>query len=165
MEFDPRDDKDSRDHEGFGPNDHRRGGSDDGRDGDDLRQPEITSRDPDHEARDLGLGPGDSRQSNGDNHGNDPVMVLAGPPATAVTNLGMYSRVTWTYREDASARSSAIETASTPCAVLKRERSRPSARFEWSPVVISATTAIDRSTLGPVICGICASWAWLRSPE
>ncbi len=47
-------------------------GSDIDRDWDDWRQPEIASRDRHDEARDLGRGAGDSRQSNGDNHGNDP---------------------------------------------------------------------------------------------
>ncbi len=71
MEFDPRDDYDSRDDERFGPDVHHRGGSDDGRDWDDWRQPEI-ARDRHDEASDLGRGPGDSRQSRGDHHGNDP---------------------------------------------------------------------------------------------
>jgi len=61
----------SRDDERFGPTGQRRGGSDDGRDWDDWRQPEI-ARDRHDEASDLGRGPGDSRQSRGDHHGNDP---------------------------------------------------------------------------------------------
>ena len=69
MEFDPRDDNDSRDDERFGPNGQRRGGSDNDRDWDDWRQPEIAARDRDDEARDLGRGPGDSRQSPGDQVG------------------------------------------------------------------------------------------------
>ena len=71
MDFDPRDDDDSRGDERFGPNGQHRGGSGDDRDRDDWRQPEITSRDRDDGARDLGRGPGKSRQSN-DEHGHDP---------------------------------------------------------------------------------------------
>jgi hypothetical protein len=72
MDCDPRDDYDSRDDECFGPDGQNRGGSDDDRDWDDWRQPEIASRDRDDEARDLGCGPGDSRQSNNDKHGHNP---------------------------------------------------------------------------------------------
>jgi hypothetical protein len=62
LEFDPCDGYDSRDDERFGSNSQRRGGSDNDRDWDDWRQPEIASRDRDDEARDFGRGPGDSRQ-------------------------------------------------------------------------------------------------------
>ena len=72
MDFDPRDDYDSRGDERFGPNGQRRGGSDDDRDRDDWGQREITSRDRTDDARDLVRGPGDSRQSNGGKQGHDP---------------------------------------------------------------------------------------------
>ena len=54
----------------------------------------------------------------------------AGPTATAITTRVMCSRATWTCREDASARSSAIEIVSTRCAAQNHERWQPSARFE-----------------------------------
>ena len=72
MDCDPRDDYDSRDDERFGPEGQCRGGSYDDRDWDDWRQPEIASRDRNNDARDLGRGPGASRQSNGGKHGHDP---------------------------------------------------------------------------------------------
>jgi uncharacterized membrane protein YgcG len=74
MDFDPRD-IDSRDDERFGMDRDRgsRGSSDDDRDWDDWRQPEIASRDRDDDTRKLGRGPSDdSRQSNSDGHGHDP---------------------------------------------------------------------------------------------
>jgi hypothetical protein len=73
MDFDPRD-CDSRDEERF----NTRGGKGGGFQGDldredDLRPPDIRSRDrDDNDARTLGRGPGDSRQSNGDERGRDP---------------------------------------------------------------------------------------------
>ena len=49
-----------------------RGGSDDDRDWDDWRQPEIASRERDDDARELGRGPGDdSRQSSSERDGDD----------------------------------------------------------------------------------------------
>src|SRR2546426_6306022 len=61
----------------------------------------------------------------------------AGTTASAATIRVTSSPATWTCREDANARSCTIVIASTRCAVQNRERSRLSARFEWSPVVIS----------------------------
>jgi hypothetical protein len=72
------------------------------------------------------------------------VMMLAGPTATVVTMPGMCSRVTWTCREDASARSFMFEIGSAPCAVRNRARSQRSEPFESSPVVISEITTIVR---------------------
>ena len=69
MDFDPRD-YDSRDEDRFSFERHRgRGSSSDDYDrDDDLRLPVGRSRDRDDEARDLGRGPGDSRQSNASGH-------------------------------------------------------------------------------------------------
>jgi hypothetical protein len=73
MEFDPREDYDSRDDERLGATGHRRGGSDDDRNWDDWRRPEIASRGRNNDARELGRGPGDdSRKSNSDARGQDP---------------------------------------------------------------------------------------------
>src|SRR5438128_3575582 len=74
MDFDPRD-YDSRDDQRVDPKGERasRGGSDDDRDWDDWRRPEIPVRDRDDQARELGRGPGDdSRQSNSDAYRQDP---------------------------------------------------------------------------------------------
>ena len=70
MDFDPRD-SDSRDDDRFNSLGSKRS-SDDGFDrDDDLRLPDIRSRDRgENDARDLGRGPGDSRQSN-DEHYRD----------------------------------------------------------------------------------------------
>jgi hypothetical protein len=86
----------------------------------------------------------------------------AGPTASAVTIRVMCSPATWTCREDVSARSCAIVIASTRCAVRNRESSQPSARSEWSPVVIFETTTIvlpirDRATFD-----ISVSRGWSR---
>ena len=59
-------------------------------------------------------------------------------PAIRVT----LSRATSICPASASARLFAIEIVNTRCAARNRERWRRSARFEWSPVVICATTAI-----------------------
>ena len=68
MDFDPRD-SDSRDDDRFNTRTST-GRSDDDSDRDDhLRLPDIRSRDRDeHDARDLGRGPGNSRQSNDEHH-------------------------------------------------------------------------------------------------
>jgi hypothetical protein len=141
MDFDPRDDYEPRADERFGPDGQNRGGSDDDRDWDDWSQPEIASRDRDDEARDLGRGPGDSRQSNNDKHGHNPRDAERWPDRDRDYDPRDVFTVTSTCREDASARSFTIEIASTRCAVRNPERWPPSARFEWSPVVISETTA------------------------
>src|SRR2546427_8702444 len=70
MDSDPRD-YDSRDDDriAFGTQRGDRGTSRDDLDrDDDLKLPESRSRDRDDGARDLGRGPGDSRQSSGDGH-------------------------------------------------------------------------------------------------
>src|SRR5579864_4541055 len=69
MDFDPRD-YDSRDDDRFAFGHARgKGTSHDDLDRDDhLRLPETRSRDRDDTARDLGRGPGESKQSNGDRH-------------------------------------------------------------------------------------------------
>ncbi len=70
MDFDPRDDYDSRDEARFGAKGERQG--DDDRDWDDWRQPGTGSRGRDDDVRELGRGPGDSRSSNVDRDGHDP---------------------------------------------------------------------------------------------
>jgi hypothetical protein len=64
MDFDPRDD-DSRDEERLNTREGNGGSNDLDRD-DDLRPPDARGRDRDDDARELGRGPGDSRQSNHD---------------------------------------------------------------------------------------------------
>jgi hypothetical protein len=78
MDFDPRDD-DSRNEERL--NTHGvKGRSHDDLDRDDvLRLPEARSRDRDDDARTLGRGPGDSRESNAGHHGPDPRDDARGP--------------------------------------------------------------------------------------
>ncbi len=73
MDFDPRD-YDSREEERFNTGGGKGGGFQEDLDReDDLRLPDIRSRDrDDNDARILGRGPGDSRQSNGDEHRHDP---------------------------------------------------------------------------------------------
>src|SRR5882762_5111226 len=72
MDFDPRD-CDSRDEERFNPGGGKRDSHDDLDRDDDVRLPETRSRDrDDDDARKLGRGPGDSRQSNADEQGRDP---------------------------------------------------------------------------------------------
>lgn len=64
MDFDPRD-SDSRDDDRFDTRGSKRSSDDDVDRDDDLRLPDIRSRDRDeNDARDLGRGPGDSRQFN-----------------------------------------------------------------------------------------------------
>jgi hypothetical protein len=67
FDFDPRD-SDSRDDDRFGQGRQR---ADDAHD-DDLKLPVSRSRGRDDNARDLGRGPGDSKQSKTDEHGSDP---------------------------------------------------------------------------------------------
>jgi hypothetical protein len=74
MDFDPRD-YDARDDDRSALDQHRgaRGNSHDDLDrDDDLRLPEAPARDRNDDARDLGRGPGDSRQSNAVKRGHDP---------------------------------------------------------------------------------------------
>ena len=74
MDFDPRD-YDSREDDRAALDRHRGGTGnsfDDLDRDDDLRSPDIPIRGRDHDARDLGRGPGDdSRQSNSEAHGHD----------------------------------------------------------------------------------------------
>jgi len=68
MDFDPRD-SDSRDDDPFNTRGSKDRSNDDVGREDDLRLPDIRSRDRDeNDARDLGRGPGDSRQSNDEHH-------------------------------------------------------------------------------------------------
>ena len=68
MDFDPRD-SDSRDDDRFNTRGSKDRSNDDVDREDDLRLPDIRSRDRDeNDARDLGRGPGDSRQSNDEHH-------------------------------------------------------------------------------------------------
>jgi DNA-binding MarR family transcriptional regulator len=72
MDFDPRD-YDSRDEERFNTGGGKGGFQGDLDREDDLRLPDIRSRDrDDNDARSRGRGPSDSRQSNGDEHRHDP---------------------------------------------------------------------------------------------
>jgi DNA-binding MarR family transcriptional regulator len=68
MDFDPRD-SDSRDDDRFNTRGSKDRSNDDVDREDDLRLPDIRSRDRDeNDARDMGRGPGDSRQSNDEHH-------------------------------------------------------------------------------------------------
>jgi hypothetical protein len=71
MDFDPRDYDDSRDEERFSTRDNNGGSHDDFDRGDDLTL-NVPSRDRDDDARELGRGPGDSRESNADKGDRDP---------------------------------------------------------------------------------------------
>jgi hypothetical protein len=70
FDFDPRD-SDSRDDDRFGHGRERGANSYDDHE-DDLKLPVSRSRDRNDDARDLGRGPGDSKQSKTDEHGSDP---------------------------------------------------------------------------------------------
>src|SRR6266540_2987249 len=70
MDFDPRD-YDSRDEERF--NTREDGGNGHDRlDRDDVSLLDVRSRDRDDDARELGRGPGDSRESKTGEHGREP---------------------------------------------------------------------------------------------
>jgi hypothetical protein len=71
MDFDPRD-SDSRDEERSNSRGGKGSSHDDFDHDDDLRLLDIRSRDRDDDTRELGRGPGDSRQSTADEHGRDP---------------------------------------------------------------------------------------------
>jgi hypothetical protein len=163
MDCDPRDDHDSRDDECFGPNSQRRGDSDNDRDWDDWRQLEIASRDRDDNVRDWDAGRATIRDSRTPKH---TARIFGkrrgGPTVIAVPTRVMSSPVTSSCREDASVRSSTIEIASTRCVAQHRERSRPSARFEWSPAVICVTTTIVLLSHVRATFVTCASRAWSR---
>jgi hypothetical protein len=86
MDFDPRD-YDSRDDDRSALDQHRRarGNSHDDLDrDDDLRLPEAPARDRNDDARDLGRGPGDSRQSNAVKHCTIRVLMPDGQSATTL---------------------------------------------------------------------------------
>ena len=142
MDFDPRD-YDSRDEERFTSRDNSSHDFD--RD-DDLRLPDDRGRDRDDDARELGRGPGDSRQSNHD--GQDSRDDARWPehernydPREAFTrdlNLprGHEREIVRDRDRD------------TPCAARRRAPSQPSALSEWSPVVIfETTTTVRRSAI------------------
>jgi hypothetical protein len=142
MDFDPRD-FDARDDER-----HRETGAD-GHDNhdDDLRLPDEGGRDRDDDARSLGRGPGDSRQSNNDTP--DPRDDTRWPerdrdaPGRNVDPREPFTRHVHLPRgpdreivRDRD-REYTLRGSETP-------RLQPSARFEWSPVVISEAIAIVR---------------------
>jgi hypothetical protein len=70
MDFDPRD-YDSRDEERFNTREDA-GNSHDSLDRDDVSLLDVRSRDRDDDARELGRGPGDSRESTTGEHGREP---------------------------------------------------------------------------------------------
>jgi len=70
MDFDPRD-FDSRDEERFNTREDKSSGHD-SLDRDDIWLLDVRSRDPDDDARELGRGPGDARESNTFEDGRDP---------------------------------------------------------------------------------------------
>ena len=74
----------------------------------------------------------------------------------------MSSHVTSICREDASVRSSTLETASTHCGVQNREHSQRSAHFEWPPVVICETSTIVLRTHGRATFDISVNRGWSR---
>ena len=82
MDFDPRD-FESRDEERSNARGSRSSQDDLDRD-DDLRLPDVRPRGrDDDDARTLGRGPGDSRQSNADEQGRDPRTMRGGRNASA----------------------------------------------------------------------------------
>lgn len=90
--------------------------------------------------------------------GEIPGTMRAGRIATASSPTARSirasrSRATSTCLVGWNERSCATAIANTPYAARRRERWRPSARFGWSPVVISEITAIVRSIHAQVTCG------------
>jgi hypothetical protein len=157
MDCDPRDDYDSRGDERLGPNRQRRGGSGDDPDRDDWGQREIASRDRKDDASDLARGPADSRQSNGGKQGHDPRDDARWPdrerdhaPRDVFTRHLDLPRG----REREIVHDRFVRT---PCVARSRERWRPSARFEWSPVVISEIATIGRLIPDRPTFGACVS--------
>jgi len=142
MDFDPRD-YDSRDDDryAFDRPRGRGGSSDDDRD-DDLRLPEPRSRDRDDGARDLGRGPGDSRQSK--NEGHDP-----------------RDDARWAER-DRDPRGAFRRDLNLPRRherEIVRDRDREYT-LRGSESRTLATVAL--SIRAPVICGTCANKVWSR---
>ena len=75
----------------------------------------------------------------------------------AIQNSETHSADMFTCRAGASVSSFTTAIASTRCAAPNRERSRPLAHFEWSPVVISQTTMGARLIRGLATCDTCAN--------
>ena len=101
--------------------------------------------------------------------GNRTMSTVAIPAMTRVGQIGTVSRLnarsirasrspaTWTCRVGWSGRSYEIATVSTRCAARRRARLRRSARFEWSPVVISEITTIVQPIRAQATCDTSAS--------
>ena len=75
----------------------------------------------------------------------------------AIQRSETHSADMFTCRAGASVSSFTTAIASTPYAAPNRERSRPLAHFEWSPVVISKTTMGARLIRGLATCDTCAN--------
>jgi hypothetical protein len=95
------------------------------------------------------------------------IKILGGPTASvtvvnAIGGLRTRSRATCTCRVGRSANWFATAIASTRSAALNHEPSRPSERFEWSPVVISGTTTAARLTRARAIFATCVNKGWSR---
>ena len=95
------------------------------------------------------------------------ITIPAGPTEIATIENAIqrpetHSTDTFTCRAGASASSFTTAIPSTPCAAPNRERSRPWVQFEWSPVVISATTMGARLIPGLATCDIFANKGWSR---
>jgi hypothetical protein len=89
--------------------------------------------------------------------GGTATAILAGLTAiatieNAIATSRIHSPATFTCLADESASSFTTAIANTPCAAPNRERLRRLARFEWSPVVISATTMAARLIHAPATC-------------
>jgi hypothetical protein len=143
MDFDPRDD-DSRDDDRLPSRDA------------------YGDRQRDDEARSVGRGPGNSRESENDDRGSDRRDGARCPDRErAISGRGFDSREPFTRDldlpsgQDRELCGTAI--GSTRCADPKRARWRLLAPFGLSPVVISEIAMIGRSTRGQATCGICVS--------
>jgi hypothetical protein len=112
----------------------------------DWRQPEDRSRDRDDDARTVGRGPGNSRNSHADEHArdrDDVRWIARDSRDRSIDPRDVFTRglslPRGLERETVRDRDRVYR-----CAVRKRERLRPSARFEWSPVVtFGITTAVQ----------------------
>jgi hypothetical protein len=90
------------------------------------------------------------------------ITIPAGPTGIAMienatVTVDAHSHDTFTCRAGAIASSFMTVIASTHCAAPNRERSRPLARSEWSPVVISATTTATPLIHVRATYGTCAN--------
>ena len=104
----------------------------------------LTRDRDDDDARSVGRGPGNDRQgsdqqSAGLRPRSSPGRSRSRWYQNAIASVGTCLHATSTCRVGSSAKSSAIVVANTPCVAPNRARWPPSALFEWSPVVISAT--------------------------